>query len=66
MLHEYLAHELAKERMYTAIRDAQRGRQRIPMRHSSYVGWSTLWRRTVRLWQSFGNLAGGRVALRRR
>jgi hypothetical protein len=67
MFPEYLAHELAKERMYTAIRDARRARRRAPIRHRSYVGlWSALWRGTTRLWQSFGHSAEGRVALKRR
>jgi hypothetical protein len=67
MFNQYLAHELAKERMYSAIREAQRARRHAPMRHSSYVGlWSALWRRTTRFWQSFGHPADGRVALKRR
>jgi hypothetical protein len=67
MFNEYLAHELAKERMYDAIRQAQRARRRTPARHSKDAGlWSTFWRTMAHRWQAFGSLAEGMVALKRR
>jgi hypothetical protein len=68
MFNQYLAHELAKERMYSAIREAQRARRRVPMSHSSgYMSfWSTLWSRLAHPRRAVSSPVGGRVALKRR
>jgi hypothetical protein len=67
MLNEYLAYELAKERMHDAMREAQRAQRRMPARHGKEAGlWSIFWKRMAHPWQSFTRLTEGRVALKRR
>lgn len=67
MFNQYLAHELAKERMYNAIREAQRARRHVPMSHSGYMSfWSTLWSRLVHPRRALSGPVRGRVALKRR
>ena len=66
MYNPYLAHELAKERMHSAVREAQRARKRISARQAKDKGlWLTFWRMITHPWQAFGSLAEGPAVPRR-